>query len=295
MLTPTQLTKVSRDAPLMVVGTGKTAFDTCVWLLEQGCPAEQITWVRTQEAWLNNRHYLQPGTQSIQTVEGTVHWLEAVAAAASVDEVYERLERHQVVFRIDTDVWPTVFRGPTMSTAELEQLRRIRNVVRLGRVLEAHPDRMVLEQGELPVAPGTVYVHCAAPGLSLNPATPVFTPGRITVQYLSRSSMSLSSAATARVEALDLPLEEKNRLCQPIPAPQTTLDYVEMLLTGLATENTWRRHPELGRWLESTRVNVTRSAPGQEPGPELMALYGRLFEAVGPAYENLAAFSAPRA
>ncbi len=283
---------MSRDAPLTIVGTGKTAFDTCVWLLEQGCPAEQITWVRTQEAWLNNRHYLQPGTQSIQTIEGTVHWLEAVAAAASVDEVYERLERHQVVFRIDTDVWPTVFRGPTMSTAELEQLRRIRNVVRLGRVLEAHPDRMVLEQGELPVAPGTVYVHCAAPGLSLNPATPVFTPGRITVQYLSRSSMSLSSAAIARVEALDLPLEEKNRLCPPIPAPQTTLSYVQMLLTGLATENTWRSHPDLGRWLESTRVNVTRSVPGQDIGPDRAALYGRLFEAIGPAYANLAELSA---
>ena len=292
VLTPTQLTRVDREAPLVVVGTGKTAFDTCVWLLEQGCPPEQITWVRTREAWVNNRYYLQPGTQSIQTVEGTVLWLEAVAAAASVDEVYERLERHQVVFRVDTDVWPSVFRGPTMSTSELEQLRRIRNVVRLGRVLEVHPDRMVLAEGEHTVAPGTVYVHCAAPGLSLNPATPVFAPGRITVQYLSRASMSLSSAAIARVEALDLPLEEKNRLCPPIPAPRTPLTYVQMLLTGLATENTWRTQPGLGEWLETTRANVTRVVPGQDHGPDRNALYSRLFDAIGPAYANLAAFSA---
>lgn len=293
VLTPGALTRVSSvDAPLVVVGTGKTAFDTCVWLLEQGCPPERITWVRTQEAWLNNRYYLQPGTQSAQTIEGTVLWLEAIAAAASVDEAYERLEKQHVVFRIDTDVWPSVFRGPTMSTAELEQLRRIRNVVRLGRVREVYPDRMVLEQGEVAVAPGTVYVHCAAPGLSLNLPIPVFTPDRITVQYLARSSMSLSGAAIARVEALDLPLEEKNRLCPPIPTPQTPLAYIEMLLTGLATENTWRSHPELGQWLERTRVNVTRSVPGREPGPEQMALYGRLFEAVGPAYANLAEFSA---
>jgi hypothetical protein len=104
--------------------------------------------------------------------------------------------------------------------------------------------------------------------------------------------MSLSSAAVARVEALDLPLEEKNRLCPPIPAPRTPLTYVQMLLTGLATENAWRAQPGLGEWFESTRVNVTRSVPGQGHSPERKALYGRLFEAVGPAYENLAAFSA---
>lgn len=288
VLTPAELTRLRRDAPLMVVGTGKTAFDTCGWLLEQGCPPEQITWARTQEAWVNNRHYLQPGTQSIQTVEGTVRWLEAIAAAASLDEVYTRVEKQQVVFRVDTDIWPTVFRGPTMSTAELEALRRIRNVVRLGRVLEAHPDRMVLEQGEVSVSPGTVYVHCAARGLSLNPPTPVFAPGRITVQYLVRSSMGLSSAAIARVEALDLTLDEKNRLCPPIAAPRTPLTYVQMLLAGLATENTWRRHPALGAWFEGIRLNVTR---GRDHAPDRSALYGRLLEAVGPAYANLAKFS----
>ena len=293
VVTPSGLARTTTpEAPLVIVGTGKTAFDTCVWLLQHGCPPERITWVRTQEAWVNNRAYLQPGAQSVRTVEGTVCWLEATAAATSLDEVYERLERQQIIFRIDTEQWPSVFRGPTLSTAELQQLRRIRNVVRLGRLLEAHPNHMVLERGELAVAPGTVYVHCAAPGLPQNPLIPVFAPGRITVQYLTRASMSLSGAAIARAEALDVPIEEKNRLCPPSPVAATPLTYLEMLLTGLSTENLWRRHPVLGQWLESTRLNVTRAVPGRDIGPEHAALYGRLLEAVVPAYTNLAEFSA---
>lgn len=291
VVTPAGLTRLDRDGPLVVVGTGKTAFDTCAWLLEQGCPPERITWVRTREAWLNNRFFLQPGVLAGQTIEGTVLWLEALAAAESVDAVYERLEEQRVVFRVDPGVWPTVFRGPTISAGELDRLRRVRDVVRLGRLLEAHPERMVLEQGEVPVAPGSVYVHCAAPGLTRNPPVPVFGTGRITIQYLSRSSMSLSSAAIARVAALAVPEEEKNRLCPPVPPPQTPLSYLRMLLTGLATENAWRGHPQLGPWLESSRVNVTRSIRGEDRGRERKALYARLFEAVGPAYASLARLS----
>jgi hypothetical protein len=291
VVTPAGLVRLGSDVPLVVVGTGKTAFDTCGWLLAQGCPPDRITWVRTREAWLNNRHYLQPGNLSVQTVEGTVLWLEALAAAGSVEEVYERLEQQQVVFRVDPGTWPTVFRGPTLSTGELGQLRRITSVVRLGRLLEAHPGRMVLEEGEVPVDAGAVYVHCAAPGLSQRPPVPVFGPGRLTIQYLTRSSMSLSSAAIARVEALDVPVEEKNRLCPPTPPLESPLTYLTMLLTGLATENEWRGHPELGPWLERSRVNVTRRVSGREAAPRLPELYGRLFEAVGPAYANLATLS----
>ena len=44
-----------------VIGTGKTALDTCVWLLSQGVSASAIQWVRPREGWWLNRRFNQPG------------------------------------------------------------------------------------------------------------------------------------------------------------------------------------------------------------------------------------------
>ena len=38
-----------------VVGAGKTAMDTAVWLLEAGVPADKIDWVRPRDSWMFNR------------------------------------------------------------------------------------------------------------------------------------------------------------------------------------------------------------------------------------------------
>ena len=293
LVTPAGLTRL--DGPpesVVVIGTGKTAMDTCGWLLEQGCPPERITWVRTRDAWLNNRRFLQPDRLAALTVEGTVGFLEALAGATTEDQVFEHLERVGVLLRVDPEVWPTVFRGPTISEREIHQLRRITDVVRRGRVLRVEPDRIVLEQGEVPTTPGRVHVHCAAPGLPDAPPVPVFAADRITVQYLSRLNMPLSSAVIARVEALDLPLEEKNRLCPANFVDGGSLGYLHMLLQGLATEGLWRGHPDLGPWFATTRVNATRDLPGAPPDPARDLLYGRLLEAIEPAYASMARLTA---
>ncbi|MEQ6900336.1 NAD(P)-binding protein [Nocardioides sp. YIM 152588] len=296
VVTPTELTRLgfggedTGDGPVdgvTIVGTGKTAFDTGVWLLEQGCPPESITWIRTRDAWLNNVHFMQPGKLSDLTVEGTVAFLEALAAHDTLDEVLAEVERREVILRIDPDVEPTIFRGPTISTYEVDQLRRIDDVVRLGRVLRIEPDRIVLERGEVPTTPGQVHVHCAAPGLPERPPVPIFADGRITVQYLTRASMPLSSGAIARTEALDLTDEERNALCPANFMDQTPLGYLQMLLRGLATEGTWRGHPGLKDWFATTRVNATRSRPDEDRDPARQALYGRLLEAIEPAYATL--------
>ena len=44
----------------VVVGAGKTATDTCVWLLQNGVPPNAITWVRPRDPWLLNRAVVQP-------------------------------------------------------------------------------------------------------------------------------------------------------------------------------------------------------------------------------------------
>ena len=86
----------------------------------------------------------------METFEGIVLELEAVAECDSVEEVYERLEEHEVVLRIDRSVVPTMMKGATLSIGELELLRQVENVVRLGHVERIDRDEIVLEHGTDP-------------------------------------------------------------------------------------------------------------------------------------------------
>ncbi len=144
--------------------------------------------------------------------------------------------------------------------------------------------------GTIPTAPEHIHVHCAGSGLTYNPAVPIFAPGRITVQMVTRTNIPLSSAAIARVEGLDLTIEEKNALCRPSPPYQTPLGSLQMLLGGIRNEAGWRKHTVLGPWLGGHRLNLTRDA-GAALGDNAGHWYGRLAAALTSAYENLARLS----
>ena len=81
-------------------------------------------------------------------MEGIALDAEAGAQAASIDELFERLEASGRLVRIDPS-WPaTMYRGTMLSARELDALRQIEDVVRLGRVRRIEADRIVLERGE---------------------------------------------------------------------------------------------------------------------------------------------------
>ena len=68
-----------------------------------------------------------------------------------------------------------MMKGATVSVGELDQLRRIENVVRLGHVERIDLDEIVLEHGSIPTSPDHLHIHCASAGLSDNPPNPIFT------------------------------------------------------------------------------------------------------------------------
>ncbi len=171
-----ELTKVQQPpAGYVIVGGGKTAMDAVCWLLDRGTDPDDITWIRPQDSWILNRKFFQPGAGVVPTFEGVVLELEAVAECDSIEEVYARLEEREVVFRIDPSVEPAILKGATSSRGELEQLRRIENVVRLGHVERIDLDTITLEQGSIPTSADHLHVHCASPGLADNPPRPIFT------------------------------------------------------------------------------------------------------------------------
>lgn len=69
------------------------------------------------------------------------------------------------MLRIDRDVIPTMAKTPTLGVWEFDLLRAIENLVRLGHIEHVTHREIVLDDGVVPLAPGSLVVHCAASGL----------------------------------------------------------------------------------------------------------------------------------
>jgi NAD(P)-binding Rossmann-like domain len=275
-----------------VVGGGKTAMDACLWLLGNGVPPEAIRWIRPRDAWLVNRAYQQPLDLIGWMVEGVSLLVEAAAQAEGVADLLRRLEACGQFGRLDPAVEPEMYRCATVSDPELASLRRIENVVRLGRVVSIGPDRVVLERGSIPAGAGQVYVDCTAAGLRLVPGRPVFEPGLITVQPVRSCQPAFSAALAGYVEASRRDDAEKNQLCPANPYPDTAADLIPTALIGLRAQELWLRAPDLAAWLERSRLNGARGVREHLTEPRMKSAFNRLFANNGQAMTNLAAFLA---
>lgn len=134
----------------VVVGSGKTATDACVWLLARGVDPDAICWVRPREPWMLNRALIQP--DPVIYLGMVADMFRAAGDAASLPELFLRLEDAGIMMRIDRSVAPTMARTPTLETWELELLRSIEHVVRLGHTVTARRGRLDLEHGSVDVA-----------------------------------------------------------------------------------------------------------------------------------------------
>jgi NAD(P)-binding Rossmann-like domain len=277
-------------AGYVIIGGGKTAQDAICWLLDRGADPDDITWIRPRDAWILNRAFFQPGQS--RTLAGVVLQLEAMVESESIEEVYDRLEEDEVMLRTDRAVVPTMMKGGTASLRELEQLRRIGNVVRLGHIERIELDQIVLEQGSNPTTPQHLHVHCAASGLSDNPPRPIFTDDTITLQLVTRVGLTLSGALQGFLESTGRTTEEKNALCPPTVMPHTPFDYLRAVLAGISTEMRWQEAPELQEWVDRSRLNLLNGLGENEDGDAVRELQRRFFTALFPALDKLQVFAA---
>jgi len=81
-----------RTGRFVVIGAGKTALDTCVWLLTQGVSPQAIRWIKPREGWWLNRRFHQPHGLLPDLYAGVGLQLQVLAEARSIDEVFARLE-----------------------------------------------------------------------------------------------------------------------------------------------------------------------------------------------------------
>ncbi len=271
----------------VVLGSGKTAADACVWLMANGVEPARIRWVRPRDAWFYDRARFQPLQQVGAIMEGNSLDAEAGAQAANIGDLFQRLEASGRLVRIDPS-WPaTMFRGTMLSASELEALRQIEDVVRLGRVRSIEPGRIVLEHGESQTGDDVLHVDCTALGLNAAPAKPIFQPGRIVLQQVRHLSPSFNAGLVGFVEARRDNDEEKNRLCPPNPYPRSIEDWPRMVSRTWRTEGRWLREPDVSAWVSGSRLNLLRALPDHVDEPSVQASVKRFLTHVRPAIERL--------
>lgn len=272
----------------VVIGSGKTAADACNWLLANGVEPDRIRWIRPRDAWFYDRAHFQPLQQVAAIMEGVSLDAEAGAQAADVDDLFERLEASGRLVRIDPSRRPTMFRGTMLSAGELEALRQIADVVRLGRVRRVERGRIVLERGEARTGTDALHVDCTALGLNNAPATPIFQPARIVLQQVRHLSPSFNAGLAGFVEANRDDDDDKNRLCPPNPYPSGIDDWPRMVSRTWRTETRWLREPDVSAWVAGSRLNLLRALPDHLADPAAQAAVERFLTHVGAATERLA-------
>jgi hypothetical protein len=270
-----------------VLGSGKTAVDACMWLLDNDVQPDRIRWIRPRDAWFYDRGHFQPLEQVGAIMEGISLDAEAGADAANVDDLFERLEASGRMVRIDP-AWPaTMYRGTMLSARELAAVRQIADVVRLGRVRRIEADRIVLERGEIDTGPDVLHVDCTALGLNDAPATPIFQPGRIVIQPVRHLSPCFNAALIGFVEAHRDDDADKNRLCPPNPYASSIEDWPRMMSRTWRTEGRWLSEPDLAAWVAESRLNLLRALPDHAAEPSVQAAVTRYVTHVDAALERL--------
>ncbi len=279
-----ELSRLAEEAEgYVIIGAGKTAMDACTWLLDQGVSPAAILWIKPREAWLQNRKFFQGGELVSTQIEGLALQMEAAAEASSVDDLFARLEAAEQFLRVDESVVPTMYRGPTLSTREVEQLRRIENVVRRGKVRRIERDTIVLDHGTVPTSRSQLHVHCAAIGLNPNRGVPVFAEDRITLQPIRLGLIPFNAAVVGYIEATRDDTDRKNLLCPPNPLPSVPLDWVRGMLIGMNAEYLWSKEKDIADWLERARLNLARGVRQRAGDPSMQQGLKRFTTGVRPA------------
>ena len=270
----------------VIVGSGKTATDACIWLLDNGVEPDAICWVRPRDPWMINRAVVQPDPAVFTAMAADI--VEAATAATTPDDLFLRLEDAGVMLRIDRSVTPTMAKTPTLARWELEKLRTLERVVRLGHVRHAVIGRLVLDDGEVPIARDAVVVHCAASGLAYPPLVPIWGPETITLQPIRTGFPCFGAALAGYVEATVEGDEQKNTLCPPSPYSNTPADWARMQVLGYRASASFASDPDLRAWANGVPLNPARLPADLTDTAEVKAALRRLGENVGAGMARMA-------
>jgi NAD(P)-binding Rossmann-like domain len=282
-----ELPRIEAAPPeFVIVGAGKTATDACVWLLASGVDPDSICWVRPREPWMFNRAVVQPDPAVFIGMAADI--MDAAAAASSADDLFLRMEAAGVMLRVDPAATPTMAKTPTLAEWELDLLRDIERVIRLGRVRRVAPGQIELDDGDVAIHREAVVVHCAAAGLQYPPLIPIWGADAITIQPVRAGFPCFGAALIGYVEATRDDDVEKNRVCRPSPLSNTPSDWARMQVLGARASRAFTADPDIKSWADGVALNPARIPPDRKTERDLAAAEERLQAAAGPGLAAMA-------
>jgi hypothetical protein len=155
-----------------------------------------------------------------------------------------------------------MYRCAILSEAEVEQLRCIDDVVRMGHVQSIEAGRITLEEGTRDIDGSALYIDCSADGFAhIEPAT-VFTDERIALQAVRTCQPAFSAAVIGHVEATYPDDDTKNAYCNPVPYPSDPIDWLRMMLAFNKNQLHWFTDPDMMVWVDRSRLNVLHHVAG---------------------------------
>ncbi len=289
--------KACAPSQFVIVGAGKTAMDVGVWLLTSGADPDAISWVMPRESWLLNRQRTQPGMEFFEdTIGGQAAQMEAFAQGESIDDIFLRLEAADVMLRIHPDQMPSMFHYATISKGEVAELRRITDIIRMGRVREIAAGRLILDAGEMKMAPDALYIDCTASAVEPRPTKPIFNGDLITPQLVRAPQPAFSAALIAFVEAHYDGDAQKNQLCGTVPFPHDMAAYPACNIANMMNQMAWMQDKRLNQWIQDSRLDgfgkiIAAMDPKDRSKVELLGrLRGNAMAAVG----NLSRLAMPQ-
>jgi hypothetical protein len=188
-------------------------------------------------------------------MDGQAKQLQTLAEASSVDDLFERLEATGQTMRIDCTQRPTMFHFATISTGEVEMLRRITQVIRKGRVKGIDAAGLQFESGLHAMPADALYVDCTASAVDPRASKPIFAGSMIVPQLVRAPLVSFSASLIAYAEAHYASDDEKNALCQVVPFPNAMATYPATLLVNMMNQQRWGQDKALCKWMVGSRLD----------------------------------------
>ena len=285
---------LQRSAPsfnrFTVLGGGKTGMDSCLWLLTNGVDSERLRWIIPNDYWYVNRARVQNGVQFFnETFTALAERNEALATATDHKDMAHGFEKCGFWHRLDPNVEPRNFHAALVSKGELEELRKIREVIRQGYVTKIDTCEVVLTLGTIPAEPDTLYIDCTASAVPTRPLVPLFQPGKIVLQIVRSPAIGLSSAIVAFLESLSLSDEERNKLVTPVSFSKNLRDHVLELAIDMRNRQRLAKNPDTRRWIRQSRLDgfSRLAASVQSDDKEKLAILVRLHKSLRAAGANL--------
>jgi len=233
-----------------------------------------------------NRALIQPDPVVYLGMVGSM--LDAAGSAASLDDLFLRLEDAGIMLRIDRSVTPTMAKSPTLGTWELELLRTIEDVVRLGHLTSVSRGRLELSGGSVSIADDALVVNCAADGLKNPPLVPLWRPSAITLQPVRAGFPCFGAALAGYVEATRSDDDAKNAVCRPSSYGNSLSQWARMNVLGFQNSAAFNSEPDIKDWANRVAVNPARVPPDHAGSAQLDGVLERVATHAGPGLARLA-------